>query len=61
MAYIHHHSKNYDSVSSKWKEPNLKLTVAVPEIWNILEIQKIKICSEVPNFMGKMNFPSKCA
>ena len=39
----------------------LKLTVAVPEIWDILEIQKMKICSEVPNFMGKMNFRSKCA
>ena len=36
------------------------LTVAVPEIWDILEIQKMKICSEVPNFMGKMNFRSKC-
>ena len=37
------------------------LTVGLPEIWNILEIQKMKICSEVPNFMGKMNFRSKCA
>ena len=37
------------------------LTVAVPEIWDILEIQKMKISSEVPNFMGKMNFRSKCA
>ena len=37
------------------------LTVAVPEIRDILEIQKMKIWSEVPNFMGKMNFRSKCA
>ena len=37
------------------------LTVGLPEIWNILEIQKMKICSEVRNFMGKMNFQSKCA
>ena len=27
----------------------------------ILEIQKMKNCSEVPNFMEKMNFWSKCA
>ena len=40
---------------------DFNLTVAVPEIWDILEIQKKKICSEVPNFMGKMNFRLKCA
>ena len=39
----------------------MHLTVGLPEIWNILEIQKMKICSEVRNFMGKMNFQSKCA
>ena len=38
-----------------------KLTVGLPEIWNILEIQKMKICSEVRNFIGKMNFWSKYA
>ena len=37
------------------------LTVGLPEIWNILEIQKMKICSEVRNFIGKMNFWSKYA
>ena len=40
---------------------SLSLTVGLPEIWDTLEIQKIKICSEVPNFTGKMNFRSKCA
>ena len=40
---------------------NYLLTVGLPEIWDTLEIQKMKICSEVPNFMGKMNFQSKCA
>ena len=29
------------------------LTVGLPEIWNILEIQKMEICSEVPNLWGK--------
>ena len=38
-----------------------ELTVGLPEIWDTLEIQKMKNCSEVPNFMGKMNFWSKCA
>ena len=36
------------------KMPNQQLVL--PEIWNILEIQKMKICSEVSNFMGEMNF-----
>ena len=36
----------------KWRY----LTVGLPEIWNILEIQKMKNGSKVQNFMGKMNF-----
>ena len=48
----------YEKNISFWKKNYifLKLTVAVPEIWDTLEIKKMKICSEVPNFMGKMNF-----
>ena len=46
---------------NKIRNVGMYLTVGLPEIWNILEIQKMKICSEVRNFMGKMNFQSKCA
>ena len=42
-------------------QDGINLTVAVPEIGHILEIQKMKICSEVPNFMGRMNFWLNCA
>ena len=31
------------------------LTVGLPEIWNILEIRKMKNCSKVQFLMGKMN------
>ena len=37
------------------------LTVVLREIWNISEIEKMKNCSKVQFYMGKMNFWSKCA
>ena len=37
------------------------LTVVLWEKWNISEIEKMKNCSKVQFYMGKMNFWSKCA
>ena len=37
------------------------LTVVLREIWNISEIEKMKNCSKIQFYMGKMNFWSKCA
>ena len=36
------------------------LTVVLWEKWNILEIEKMKNCSKVQFYMGKINFRSKC-
>ena len=44
-----------------WVTPKCTLTVVLREIWNISEIEKMKNCSKVPFYMGKMNFWSKCA
>ena len=44
-----------------WLAQPAYLTVVLREIWNISEIEKMKNCSKVQFYMGKMNFWSKCA